>query len=225
MKYLPLSFLLLLSFTACDKHEEFMPTFQVQEVTGAQADIVAAFSGLTGDDEDACNLVFSSEEIPDLLCNIVADARAGSEIVLLIDKTSSMADDIDEVRRNADRIIECLPEGVRLAAAAYGDARSDGFAWYTSSELSEDFSIARAFIQAISLVGGGDAPESVYDAIYRVMDEMNWQDCSAPDKVIVMGDAPPHTGSRTTYNIEDILRRADEICRGTEFFPVLILER
>ncbi len=222
-KFILLAFLLS-GAMACDTYEEVLPSPQEQRINESQAELVRVFSQLTGGDESACNLIFDPTEIPDILCNIISDARQGSEIVFLVDKTGSMEDDIDEVRRNINRIIDCLPPGCRLGAATYGDNRADGAAWYTSTDLNSDYGIARTFINEFFLVGGGDAPESVYDAIYRVLEEMSWSDCSAPDKIIVMGDAPPHTGFRTDYEVEDVLAKADSICPGTEFYPVIVLD-
>ncbi len=153
----------------------------------------------------------------------MADAREGSEIVFLVDKTGSMEDDIEEVKRSINRIIDCLPPGCRLGAAAYGDNRSDGASWFSSVDLNEDYSITREFVNLISVVGGGDIPESVYDGIWKVLDEMSWKDCRAPDKIIVMGDAPPKTGTDTDYTVDDVLVKAKSLCPDTEFYPVIVL--
>lgn len=219
-----LFFLSAVLITACAEYEELVPEPEVQFIGADQAELINTFAGLTGDDPSACNLVFDPTEIPDVLCRILIDAQPGSEIVFLVDKTSSMSDDIDEVKRNINEIIDCLPEGVRLGAATYGDRLADGINWYTSIDLSEDYDLIRTFINAISVSGGGDLPESVYDGLFRVLDEMSWRDCDAPDRIIVMGDAPPITGARTDYEVEDVLQKAQSICPNTEFYPVIILE-
>lgn len=197
---------------------------QVRAISYSEAELIDAFSTLTGGDATACNLAYEVREIPDILCRIMLDARKGSEIVFLIDKTGSMADDIEEVKRNVNQIIDCLPEGCRLGAAAYGDFFADGEEWYSSSDLNAEYSIAQTFINDLSVVGGGDDPESVYDALYEVLDSMSWRDCSAPDKIIVMGDAPPHTGSQTVHEAEEVLVKAESICPGTTFYPVIVLD-
>lgn len=214
----------LLFTISCEMFDELAIEPQVQDVPFESTELIEAFSSLTGGNTSACYLISEPEEIPDRLCQVVEGAEEGSEIVFLVDKTKSMEDDIDEVKRNINKIIECLPEGCRLGAAAYGDNRSDGSDWYSSSDLNEDYSVARVFINAISVVGGGDLPESVYDAIYKALDEMSWQDCSAPDKIIVMGDAPPLTGTATDYDADDVLAKAKSLCDDTEFYPVIILD-
>jgi hypothetical protein len=210
---------------SCETFDELAIEPEVQNVSAESAALIEDFATLTGGNTSACYLVYETEEIPNTLCRIVSEAEEGSEIVFLVDKTGSMEDDIDEVKRNINEIIECLPDGCRLGAAAYGDNRVDGDNWYNSSDLNADYSVAREFINAISVFGGGDSvPESVYDAIYKALDEMSWQDCSAPDKIIVMGDAPPLTGGATDYDADDVLAKARSLCDNTEFYPVIVLD-
>ena len=61
--------------------------------------------------------------------------------------------------------------------------------------------------------------------IWRTLDEMNWKDCDAPDKIIIMGDAAPLEGNRTEHTLEDVLDKAKTICGSTQFFPVIILDQ
>lgn len=215
----------LLSVLGCKKYDELLPDPQVQTISASQASLIESFSGLTRDGQGgACNLVYNTADIPDILCRIVLNAREGSEIIFLVDKTSSMADDIDEVKANINEIIDCLPEGVRLGAATYGDNREDDpEEWYDRTDLTEDYDVIRNYVNAITVVGGGDIPESVYDALWKTLDEMPWKDCKAPDMIIVMGDAPPKEGTETDYDADDVLDKAESLCPGTEFYPVIIL--
>lgn len=209
---------------SCTKVEDLNPTFEIRNIDQQQVELIRAFATLTNNDESACNLIFDPKEIPDVLCRIVSDAKEGSEIVFVVDKTGSMSDDIDEVKRNINKIIDCLPQGCRLGAATYGDYFEDGSSWYDWAPLTETYNDIRTYVNAITVVGGGDIPESVYDGIYETLDKMEWKDCSAPDKIIVMGDAPPKTGSGTVNSLEDVLAKAESICPDTEFYPVIVLE-
>ena len=215
----------LLAFIGCKEFDELMPEPQVQTISASQGELIDAFSGLVQEGQGgACNVVYNTAEIPDILCRIVLDAREGSEIVFLVDKTSSMADDIAEVKQNINEIIDCLPEGVRLGAATYGDNREDDPEdWYDRTELTEDYEEIRTYVNAITVIGGGDLPESVYDALWKTLDEMPWKDCKAPDLIIVMADAPPKEGADTDNSAEDVLDKAMSLCPDTEFYPVIIL--
>ena len=214
----------LIVLSGCKKQDDLMFEPQQRSISASQADLIEKFSGLTNDDDNACNIIFDIEDIPRVLCSIVEKAKEGSEIVFLIDKTSSMEDDIDEVKKNINEIIDCLPDGVRLGAATYGDYFADGPGWYDRTTLTTDYDEIRTYVNAISVVGGGDLPESVYDAIWYTLEEMPWQDCDAPDKIIVMGDAPPLEGALTNHTLEEVLAKANSICPDTEFYPVIIFD-
>lgn len=221
--YWVIIFILITGLNACTTYESVIPDPQVQSLSADQAELVAAFSGLTDGEKGACNFIYETESIPEVLCRIVEGAEPGSEIIFLIDKTSSMEDDIDEVRRSINDIIDCLPPQTFLGAAAYGDRLVDGPGWYERTDLTTDFDDIRKFVNEIFPRGGGDQPESVYDAIWETLDQMPWKGCDAPDKIIVMGDAMPHEGVKSTYSLEQVLEKAKEICPNTEFYPVIVL--
>lgn len=214
----------VLFMLGCLKHDDLNPEFEVTEITQFQADLIESFAVLTNNDQSACNLILDKEEIPDLLCKILIDANPGSEVVFIVDNTGSMSDDIGEVKSNINKILDCLPEGVRLGAATYGDNRVSATNWFTSIDFTTDKDTVRTYINDISVAGGGDYPESVFDAIWKVLDEFSWRDCDEPDTIIVMGDAEPKTGSGTDYTAEEVLEKANELCKDTQFVPVIILD-
>jgi len=209
---------------SCQSYDDLIPEPELENLSDSEIELINLFASLNEGNTDACSIITDTSQIPGVLCEIVRDARPGSEIVFLVDKTGSMADDIESVRRNINQIIDCIPSGVFLGAATYGDRISDGSSWYNSTDLTQNFDAIRNFVNTISTTGGGDIPESMYDAIWKTLDETPWQNCDAPDKVIVMGDAPPHSDFRTTYSADDVLEKARSLCPDTEFYPVIILE-
>lgn len=216
--------LALLSVFGCKNFKDQMPEPEIKNVSSKQADLIKAFSGLGSNNKpSACNFIYTPEDIPKVLCRIVSEAKAGSEIVFLIDKTGSMDDDIDQVKKSINEIIDCLPPGCRLGAATYGDFYADGSDWFDIELLTEDYQLIRNYVNLISTTGGGDIAESVYDGIWEVLVQMPWKDCNAPDKIIVMGDAEPHTGLLTNHSQDEVIEKAQSICPNTEFYPVLIL--
>lgn len=221
--YWAIIFVLIAGLSACNTYESAIPDPQIQSLNSNQAELIEAFSGLTVGEKSACNFIYETESIPEVLCRIVEGAEAGSEIIFLVDKTSSMEDDIDEVRQSINEIIDCLPPQTFLGAAAYGDSWVDGPNWYERTNLTTDFDIIRNFINEIIPRGGGDNPESVYDAIWETLEQMPWQGCDAPDKIIVMGDARPHEGAKTVHSLEEVLEKAKSICNDSEFYPVIVL--
>jgi len=224
MKKLVVLVFIMSSFASCKKFDDLIPEFEERSISNSQVDLIESFAVLTGGDQEACSIIQDKEEIPDLLCEILIKAERGSEVVFLVDNTGSMSDDIDEVKRNINIILDCLPEGVRLGAGTYGDNREEPSTWYTSLDFTEDKEAVRAYINAISVSGGGDLPESVFDAIYKTLVEFSWKDCEKNDIIIVMGDAEPKTGSGTDHTAEEVLAKANEICEDTQFVPVIVLD-
>jgi len=221
----------LLLLAACEKYDALMPEPPVGNIRPDQLALVETFSPLTCNDTSVCSIIYDQLTIPNVLCRLVSSER-NRDIVFIVDKTGSMSDDIDIVRHNINDIIKCIPRVCRLGAASYGDVWSDGSDWYESVDLDSDYGKTRSFIDDIRTVGGGDTPESVYDAIWRALDEMSWQNFSPPPLIIVMGDAPPHTGSRTQRTLADIIAKTEEICpgnsldtdcAGVSFRPVIII--
>lgn len=215
----------LLFNNSCEPIEGLMPETQTNFVSASEEELINSFAVLTEGRTTACSFIYSPEEIPRTLCGILEDAEQGSEIVFLVDKTSSMRDDIDQVKENINLIIDCLPKSeMRLGAATYGDYFADGVGWYDFVDLTSDYDVIRDYINGISVVGGGDYPESVYDGIWETLENMSWKDCSAPDKIIVMGDAPPLEGSGTLHSVDEVLDKSKSICPNTEFYPLIIFD-
>jgi Mg-chelatase subunit ChlD len=214
-----------LCISGCGNFSTLMPEIgETKKINDRQATILRSFNGLTENNSSACSIIFEKAEIIETLCRVLTNAKKGSEILFVVDKTGSMADDIDFVKSNINKIIDCIPKGCRLGGVAYGDRNYDGVNWYQSYQLTEDYESIRGFINNIRVTGGGDLPESVFDALWKCLDEMQWKDCNAPDIIIVMGDAPPLIGSATVHSEADVLKKAKSICPGTKFYPVILLE-
>lgn len=216
--------LVIINCFSCKKHDDLIPVFEVQEISADQADLISSFAVLTDNDATGCNIIADRNDIPDNLCNILINAEEGSEVIFLVDATGSMSDDIDQVKQNIIEILQCLPDGVRIGAGTYGDNRLDPTNWFTGVDLTEDKGAIEDFILSINVLGGGDFPESVFDAIWKALDEFSWRDCEAPDTIIVMGDAPPKVGLDTDHSADDVLAKAESLCSNTLFVPIIILD-
>ncbi len=121
------------------------------------------------------------------------------DLVFVIDTTSSMEDDIDRVKSDAQRIIEQVETSNtdwRIAVttfrdypeAPYGDAGD--YVARMEVDFSDDAGEISAAIHAITVAGGGDTPEAVCSALLLAI-RMDWRE-EAQRIVILMGDAPPH---------------------------------
>ncbi|MFD1820750.1 vWA domain-containing protein [Pseudarcicella hirudinis] len=162
-----------------------------------------------------------AKEVPKVILDIInQNAQPNSDIIFLIDNTGSMGDDISEVKSSLNSIISKLPAGTRLGMATYNDNNYDTN-WYHFSDLNTDYTIARSFLNAINVYGGGDTPESVYDGIYETVNRASW---SSKTKrfIIVIGDAPPQEGSRSQKSFDQVINICLAKGLTVNLYPILI---
>lgn len=162
------------------------------------------------------------EEMPECASNQL-------DLVFVIDTTSSMADDIAAVRRDALSIIDRVAAGGadwRIALVTYRDhPRSPyGEPGDYPSRVDLDFtSSPDEIIDAINLIrvdGGADTPESVFSGLVTAI-ELSWR-LDARKTIILMGDAPPHDPEPVTeYTMSSVLRAAF-LTDPHSIYPILI---
>jgi len=138
----------------------------------------------------------SADSLTDVIIALIDSfATEGADVMFLIDKTGSMVDDIAAVQLGLTSIIAALPSNCRLGLASYGDMIADsvwgwgGNDWYDSEDLTLNHSNIQVLVDSLSTTGGGDIPESVFDGLYRTIDNTSWQ--AGNKLLIVIGDAPP----------------------------------
>jgi hypothetical protein len=132
------------------------------------------------------------ERIKDILEN---ERGKAVDIVLCLDTTASMKDDIDAVRR---AIIPMLKDIIaefssfRIGLVLYKDYNDE---YLTKTlEFTEDFTVFQRNLNSIQVRGGRDIPEAVYEALYDGATKFPW---AAQSRVMILiGDAPPHPRQR-----------------------------
>ena len=161
-------------------------------------------------------------ELSDVILTVIGEqAQASGDLVFLIDNTGSMSDDIYIIQTNLNDIIDALPEGVRVGVAEYGDNNVDPYDWYDSTPLTTGLETVKTYINNITTTSGGDTPESVYDGLYKAIEEMNWSS-TVKKMIIVIGDAPPLEGSYTNYTLKNVVDKAKESGIVTNLYPILV---
>lgn len=179
-------------------------------------DVLAEYTG--GRRYDA----MSATEVPDIIIDVITEqAVEGTDLVFLIDNTFSMSNDIDEVKAALTDIISNLPANNRLAMAVYNDANEDPDGWYDWFDLTEDYSQAQTFLDEISVYGGGDFPESVYDGLYNTVDFLSWGS-DTKRMILVIGDAPPLEGSLTNHTLSEVVDICNDMDVVANLYPILI---
>jgi len=149
--------------------------------------------------------------------------EVGTDLVLLIDKTGSMQNDIDSVRINLNLIIDQLErlDDTQIGVAVYGDKNVDGTNWWSETDLTTNYQIIRDYINSLKVSDGGDYPESVYDGIAKVITESTWRE-NAKKMILVIGDAPSLEDSLADYSRETLIQLCNREGVEANLFPVLV---
>ena len=140
----------------------------------------------------------------------------GVDLVFAIDTTGSMGDDIDAVKRTANELVNLVASrssSARFGLVTYKDhpsAGGDSSDYPSRIELpfTSTASAAVSAINALSVSGGGDTPESVYSGVEGAIG-MPWRP-GVRKVVLVLGDAPakdpePITGYTAARVVADAL--------------------
>ena len=204
----------LLCQISCTEYDELVPNPEQLALQKALGNL----AGLTGGERFD---VSSADEVPSAIISIIElNAQEGADIIFLIDNTGSMDDDIAEVKSSLNNILSILPDNAKVGAATYNDNNSTSF-WYDWTDLTFNLEIIQTFINGISVFGGGDIPESVYDAVYETVDKMTWRP-DAQKLILVVGDAPPHEGSLSTHSLDDVVDKCGSVGIQVNLYPILI---
>ena len=110
-----------------------------------------------------------------------AKTKGVADIVFLIDVTGSMAPIIDALRTNIETFIDSLSHGDANNAAPVKDWRgkvvgyrdiehsdAEGLSWLEDAPFVRDAVALKAQLANLRAIGGGDEPESLLDALYKV---------------------------------------------------------
>ncbi len=173
-----------------------------------------------GDLKIMVNARFVSKTIKDIIESNSCDS---ADVLFLIDKTGSMEDDIDNIKRGLNNVIESLKKfnGNRLAIACYGDRNVDGDDWFTYHNFGNNFMGARGFINSIQVTGGDDFPESVNDAFFEVLKKDFWRS-GTKRMIILIGDAPSLLPPLSKHTLREVIEKAKEDKISMNFYPILI---
>jgi hypothetical protein len=134
-----------------------------------------------------------------------------ADIVFLLDSTGSMNGVISSVKTNIQSFVNGLDAGGikwRAKVVGYRDIHADGNAWYEDAPFVTTASSISAQLAELSAGGGGDTPESMYDALYKVITESEWRErAKATPHIIVFTDAatkPLSLGAVSAASIAEI---------------------
>ncbi len=118
--------------------------------------------------------------------------RHGLDIVICFDSTGSMSGEIDQVKRQIERIgstLMTLVPKARISIVTYRDQGDEYVA--KGMPLSGNIADVKAYLDRIDAGEGGDLPEAVEEGL-RWSAKQNQFRPSARKIILIFGDAPPH---------------------------------
>ena len=136
------------------------------------------------------------EDLLNALSDLLDDVEGDSlDLVLALDTTASMKNDIPYLKRELVPLLKEKTDGFRqfrFGMVLYRDYHEE----YVTRirPFQTDFKTVQSVINRTTVFGGRAIPEAVYEALYEGLHGFAW---SADEKQIVLiGDAPPHERPR-----------------------------
>ena len=150
----------------------------------------------------------------------------GTDIVFLVDKTGSMDDDIENVKNSLNMIMDYLSKfnNVKVAMAFYGDKNYHYDLWYNRTNLTNNISIIRDFMETYSTIGNPDVAESVNDGIVKTVEEMNWT-LGNRRLMLVVGDAQSQLPPYSNYTQSQVIHKCDSMHVKFNLYPIIIASK
>jgi hypothetical protein len=114
------------------------------------------------------------------------------DLVICLDTTQSMEPYIEEVKKNLSPLVRERTAGFksfRIGVVLYRDYWPDEYIT-RKMPFTSDIAAFDKYIKGVTVFGGMDIPEAVYEAIYAAATEFDWK--ADARQVIILGDAPPH---------------------------------
>jgi hypothetical protein len=160
------------------------------------ADTVEAFREIAGIGRG--DLVYSKgpEDLVQKIGEVLEREKGRAlDLVLCLDTTNSMKDDIDSIRSLLIPMLENMIAGFpdfRIGMVLY----KDYFEEYLNRVIpfTGDLETVRRNLNAIRVSGGRDMPEAIHEALYEAAVKFPWK--AEARLVILIGDAPPHPRPR-----------------------------
>jgi lysophospholipase L1-like esterase len=137
------------------------------------------------------------------------------DVVLLLDTTGSMGSSIDAVRQYATTLVDevsASTTSARFALVTYRDQPAwtgdpSDYASRVDQGFTVDSTTIKNALNAVTVYGGGDWPESMYSGLMTSLD-LPWRP-GVKKVVIVLADAPPHDPEPVSgFTATDVILKA-----------------
>ncbi len=150
---------------------------------------------------------------------VAGESGESLDLALCLDTTASMADDIDDAKRGLLAVMQKY--GARFKTLRIGIVfYKDYFEEYLTRvfPFSTDSIAVGKIVSGVSVTGGHDTPEAVYEALSGALHELKWE--SSKKIIILVGDAPPHPSPRGKITKAKVF--ADASAAGVEIHTIIL---
>lgn len=148
------------------------------------------------------------------------EAALKLDILLLLDATGSMGDEIQQLKDNIRRIAQHTIDSpanpfLRFGLVSYRDIEDE---YVTRLEdFSADYPLFEERLRAVKALGGGDYPEDLNQGLHDAVHRLNW-DSEAIQLIFLVADAPPHLNYSDDNLYVASAFTANE--RGIKIYPI-----
>lgn len=196
-----------------DGHVDVYPTW-----AGVAPGTSLAIEATSGTIKQTASALAGDKTVSLALSGVSATLPTALDVVLVIDTTGSMGDEITflrtEVAAIANSVAERWPSvGQRWAVVAYKDI-GDSYV-VKSTPFASDMATIQSSINGLSADGGGDYPEAPDQAL-AAASGLSWRDGNAARMVFWVADAPHHPGKEGTIESAITTMRG----KGVHVYPI-----
>jgi hypothetical protein len=170
--------------------------------------------------EGEFNIAKDGDDAVDKIADLL-DKTPGPDIdlVLVIDTTVSMKDDVSFIRNKLVPIVKtkiAAFEKFRIGIVLYRDYKEE---YLTKSYIFEsDLDIVQGRLNRITVSGGRDLPEAVYEGLYEAVNGFEW--LASSRLIIQVGDALPHDKPKGSITKDMVF--TDSRDKDISIYPILL---
>ncbi len=180
-------------------------------------DVVYGDTGVILDDVD---LSKDGSHSIELSADTVISDPVGLDLMLMVDTTGSMMDELSYLQAELQDVIERVSEGngnipIRVSVNFYRDEGDEYIVRYYP--FTSDIDLAVDTIGEQEAMGGGDTPEAVHSAMDVAINEHEWNEGAVKLMFFVL-DAPPHSDTQIVDSVNSLTAQAAE--KGIRIIPV-----
>jgi len=204
-------------FVLSAKIKELPPPVVIEEVEKELEDIMEEAAIMTGGEFIRAE---DGDEAVDKIGRILSSVKGGSiDIVLVVDTTVSMKNDINFIQKKLVPLVESHIAGFeefRTGIVMYRDYKEA----YLTKEIPFQTDLERVqwYLNRITVSGGRDIPEAVYEGIFSGITNFEW---AGDHRIIIqVGDAPPHEEPKGKITKAMVYDEAAKM--GISIYPILL---